>query len=95
MLKKTKFELRWRKKAGTDLELIIGYISRDNLDAAEALLSEIIEKTGKLTVNPSLYKKGRVAGTREMVVRKNYIVVYAIVNDVVWIVRILHAARDF
>jgi len=41
-----------------------------------------------------MYKSGRVEGTREIVVRKNYIVVYKEDGFMVSVLRVLHAARD-
>ena len=38
---------------------------------------------------------GRVEGTREMVVRSNYIVVYAEDADTVTVLRVLHAAQQW
>jgi plasmid stabilization system protein ParE len=38
---------------------------------------------------------GREPGTRELVVtRLPYVVVYAVRDDTVWIVRVLHTARE-
>jgi len=44
---------------------------------------------------PKLYKPGRVKGTREMVVRPNYVVVYREDSRAVTILRVLHAARQW
>ena len=73
----------------------IDYISNDNPDAAQRLKNEIEKKTSKLPEHPKLYRPGRVAGTREMVVRPNYIVVYTESVRAVTILRVLHAARQW
>ena len=43
--------------------------------------------------NPRLYRPGRVRGTREMLVRSNYLVVYAEDAETVTVLRVLHAAQ--
>lgn len=68
--------LEWHPKARADLLELITYIAADNPDAAQALKEEIEAKTGALPKHPRLYRPGRVKGTREMVVRPNYLVVY-------------------
>ncbi len=62
--------LEWRKAARADLLEIINSISDDNPDAAQELKDEIEAKASKLVERPRLYKPSRVAGTREIVVRK-------------------------
>ena len=85
----------WRETARADLLAIVDYISDDNPDAAQALKDEIEGKVSLLSDRPKLYRKGRVAGTREMVVRSNYIVVYAEDDRGVVILRVLHTARQW
>jgi addiction module RelE/StbE family toxin len=87
--------LEWRQPARDDLLAIIDYISDDNPDAAQRLKDEIEAKTARLPKQPLIYRKGRVAGTREMVVRRNYIVIYAVDARAVSILRVLHAARQW
>ncbi|WP_368911426.1 type II toxin-antitoxin system RelE/ParE family toxin [Taklimakanibacter deserti] len=69
--------LEWREAARADLLAIVDYISDDNPDAAQRLKDEIETKAAKLLEHPKLCRPGRVAGTREMVVRANYLVIYA------------------
>ena len=69
--------LEWREVARADLLSIVDYISDDNPDAAQRLKDEIEVKAAKLLEHPRLYRTGRVRGTREMIVRSNYIVIYA------------------
>ncbi|GLQ29216.1 type II toxin-antitoxin system RelE/ParE family toxin [Sulfitobacter pacificus] len=86
-------DLEWKATAIADLLAIIDYISDDNPDAAQSLKDEIEQKTSRLPEHPQMYRIGRVEGTREMVVRPNYIVVYAESPEIVTILRILHAAQ--
>ncbi len=81
--------------AVADLMAIVDYISDDNPDAAQALKEDTEAKTSRLRENPRLYRIGRVEGTREMVVRSNYLVVYAEDARTVTILRVLHAAQQW
>jgi toxin ParE1/3/4 len=87
--------LEWKATAIADLLAIVDYISDDNPDAAQALKDEIEAKTSRIPDNPQLYRVGRVDGTREMVVRPNYIVIYAEDDIAVTILRVLHAAQQW
>lgn len=87
--------LEWKATAIADLLAIVDYISDDNPDAAQALKDEIEAKTSRLPDHPQLYRLGRVDGTREMVVRPNYIVIYAEDAKAVTIMRVLHAAQQW
>ena len=87
--------LSWRKTARADLMAIVEYIADDNPDAAQELKDEIEAKASELPRHPQMYKSGRVSGTREMVVRANYIVVYAEDAATVSILRVLHAAQQW
>lgn len=86
-------ELKWEAPASEDLMAIIGYIAEDNPAAARALLEEIEGKVGRLPEHPKRCRPGRVEGTRELVVRPNYVVVYAETPELVRILRVLHAAQ--
>ena len=88
-------DLKWLALATDDLLGIVLHIADDNPDAAQALKDEIEAKAASLPENPKLYRMGRVAGTREMVVRPNYIVVYTETPEMVSILRVLHAAQQW
>lgn len=87
--------LEWRQAARADLLAIVDYISDDNPDAAQRLKDDIEAKAATLPKHPKLYRRGRIAGTREMVVRTNYVVVYAEDSQMVSILRVLHAAQQW
>jgi len=87
--------LEWREAGRADLLAIVDYISDDNPDAAQRLKDEIEAKAAKLPEHPKLYRSGRVVGTREMVVRPNYLVIYTEDAEAVTILRVLHAAQQW
>lgn len=70
-------------------------ISQDNPVAA-ADLDEIFESKGEVArQRPTLYRKGRVEGTREIVAASNYIIVYMIKDECVQVLRIMHARQQW
>lgn len=87
--------LEWQQVALADLLTIVDYISDDNPDAAQQLKDDIEEKASKLLLHPKSYRSGRIPGTREMVVRSNYVVVYAEDETTVVVLRVLHAAQQW
>ncbi len=87
--------LEWRSTARADLLAIIDYISDDNPDAAQTLKDEIESKVAMLRTHPMAFREGRVEGTRELVVRPNYVVVYLVDPKTISILRVLHAAQQW
>ena len=86
-------EVEWRPAAGSDLLTILDYISRESPNAAQSLMDEIDLQVDRLRANPLSCRSGRVDGTREMVVRPNYVVIYRVSERAVTILRVLHAAQ--
>ena len=86
-------DLEWRPAARADLVAIIDFIGDDCPDAARALADAILQRATKLQAHPRAYRMGRVNGTREMLVRPNYLLVYAISETTVTILRVLHPAQ--
>lgn len=87
--------VRWADEAVIDLAEIIGYIERRDSIAAQGLLDDILQTIEQLPLMPSLFRPGRVEGTREVVVRPNYLVVYKIGGDAIDVLRVLHARRQY
>jgi toxin ParE1/3/4 len=87
--------LEWRAAARADLLAIIEFLSDDNPAAAQRLKDDIEDRVGKPSEPPKLYRAGRVAGMREMVVRPNYIGIYKEDARTLSILRVLHAARQW
>ena len=90
-------KITWRPMAEADRENIFDYIAQDNPLAALALDEEFSVKTATASHNPKLYKPGRVRGTREIVVRPNYIMVYRIEDEgnTLVVLRVLHASQQW
>ena len=91
-------ELFWTPEAIQDRDDIYEYIEADNPAAALALDELFAEKAGRLVDHPGLGKLGRAAGTRELVVHQNDILVYDTAGDLVRVLRVLrvlHAARQW
>ena len=89
--------LVWRPMALADRETIMDYIAQDNPAAAIELDDEFEAKAEQARQRPTLYKTGRVRGTREIVVRPNYVMVYRIEDegDTLAVLRVLQAAKQW
>ena len=87
----------WRPMAEADRESIFDYIAKDNPGAALELDEEFQAKAEQARQRPTLYKPGRVKGTREIVVRPNYVMVYRVEDDggTLCVLRVLHAAQQW
>lgn len=85
--------VEWSLVARADLIGIVDYVSDHSLPAAEALRDALRAKIDRLPERPRAYRKGRVAGTREMVVGRHYVVVYGETPQAIRILRVLHTAR--
>lgn len=87
--------LCWAHDALDDRRAIYDYIEADNPLAALNLDELFSEKVLNLIDHPGLGRIGRVTGTRELVVHKNYILVYDTTDDAVRVLRVLHAAMQW
>jgi toxin ParE1/3/4 len=92
-LSRAERELRWRPMALADREVILGYISQDNLQAAIVLDEEFEAKAEFARQSPTLNRAGRFKGTLEPLVRPNYVLVYRVLSDAVEFLRVLHTTH--
>ena len=86
--------VEWRPDARAEVWNILNFISDRNFAAASELSQEIEIATSALPEHPYLYRLGRVAGTREIVVHPNYLVIYR-VTDRIEILSVLHARQEY
>ena len=87
--------LIWAGQALADRQEIRQYIEQDNPAAAKSLDKLFAEKAALLLDNPGLGRQGRVAGTRELVAHPNYILVYAVDDDRVRLLNVIHVAKQW
>ncbi|MCU9956891.1 MULTISPECIES: type II toxin-antitoxin system RelE/ParE family toxin [Burkholderia] len=89
--------LHWHPKACEDRAAIMDYIGQHDPLAALELDERLEERAAALPARAELYRQGRVAGTRELVVAPNYVLVYRIrpADNIVEILRVLHARRQW
>jgi toxin ParE1/3/4 len=88
--------LRWTIAAADDLEGIAEYLFEKSPQIAAQLIRKIYESPSRLETYPKLGRPGKKEGTRELVLAPlPYIVVYQIMGDAAYILRILHGAQDW
>lgn len=87
--------LRWSPEAAADIEKIIEWAARDNRGSGRALARKIHKELTRLCSFPFSWRRGRVSGTRELVIGL-YNVVYRLKDDeVIEIVRIYPYPQDW
>jgi toxin ParE1/3/4 len=85
--------LKWTQTALRTLDEIAQYIAQDNPARAASIVKELRQSTEKLASFPGMGRAGRVHGTRELVIHKNYLAIYRARADDVEILRIHQVAR--
>lgn len=88
-------QVLWSELATDDFVHIIGFIQLNNQAAADRLAATFEAAASKLAYMPEVFKPGRVSGTRELVIKPNYIMVYQANASHVLILRILHARQTY
>ncbi|MDR2243861.1 MAG: type II toxin-antitoxin system RelE/ParE family toxin [Burkholderiales bacterium] len=96
---KRAYGIEWRPKASEDLLAIIRYIGKDNPVTACRFGQEMRNRISLLAQHPELGHTGRPGlpgDVRELVVHRNYIVFYRVLNEThtVEILRVKHAAQQ-
>ena len=86
--------IRWTKTALLSVDEIAGYIAKDNPTRATSFVLELQDAVTKLKAHPSMGRAGRVPGTRELVLHKNYIAIYRVRGDKLEILRLHHSTRN-
>lgn len=86
-------KLLWTNRALGRLDAIADYIAKDNPTRAKTFVKELRTKIEILKTH-QLGKVGRVFGTKELVLHKNYLAVYRVKGDEVQVLTVLHAAQN-
>jgi toxin ParE1/3/4 len=85
--------VKWSTRARGNLAKIVDYIAVRNPSAAVSFLQTVQERVERLRLHPGMYQQGRTAGTREMVIHPNYIVVYRASRSEITIVAVVHTRK--
>ncbi len=85
----------WSRRARYDLGVTLDFIRRRSPSGAARINNLIKISVEKLPSYPYLHREGREPGTREAVVHPNYIYIYAVREDAIHILRVLHSRQHY
>ncbi|MFP1129346.1 type II toxin-antitoxin system RelE/ParE family toxin [Asticcacaulis sp. W401b] len=90
------YVVEWRPQAADDLIEIIRYIAKDKPERAISFGQELRVRVEQLQLFPLRGRAGKLKGLRELIVYRNYIVIYRVKpqSRYIEIMRIIHAARQ-
>jgi toxin ParE1/3/4 len=64
--------------------------------ATAARMDELFsDVAARLATFPKMGTEGRVPGTRELLAHRSYMLVYEIIDDVAWILSLVHTSRQW
>jgi toxin ParE1/3/4 len=84
--------IRWTPTGLRDLQAMRDYISEDRPEAAVAMVERILSGPETLKRFPDMGRKGRVEGTRELVMSP-YVIAYRVKRESIEVIAIIHGAR--
>ena len=94
-----KYKLLFLKEAYNDLDTIFDYIALDSPSSANAILDKIFKALSPLETFPLSGTKTIHSSLKNyefrMIIVHPYIIFYRVIDDIVYIYRILHGARDY
>lgn len=86
--------LVWARYSLDDRDTIFSYLERENPRAAVHVDEEIVSAVRRLVDFPESGRPGRIAGTRELIIRRTpSIAAYMVMADRIRILRVLHGAQ--
>ncbi|HEU0065979.1 MAG TPA: type II toxin-antitoxin system RelE/ParE family toxin [Sphingomonas sp.] len=88
-------KVRWTPDAEQDRAAIWDYLETRDPDAALRMDRLFSDAAAALAGFPMLGHEGEVSGTRELTPHRSYRLVYEVVEDTVWILVLIHAARQW
>ncbi len=71
------------------------YIAVDNPRAAIRMDELFSDAVARLAEHPMLGRPGKIHGTRELIPHESYRLVYEICGEAVWVLALVHAARQW
>ena len=88
-----ELELKWSRRALTDLTRILDYIAQDKPAAAQALAVDMRAKAEHLRLHPYLGRES-APGVRELVLHRHYLLTYRIKPGWIEILQVWHVAQQ-
>ena len=85
----------WTPEAEQDRAAIWDYLRARNPGAALRMDRLFGVAAARLAEFPLAGREGAIAGTREVSPHRNYRIVYEIADETVWILVLIHAARQW
>jgi toxin ParE1/3/4 len=87
----------WAERATQQLDQAQDYIALSNsVDVAARVTMRIVTRVERLTTFPMSGRRGRVAGTRELVVSNSpFIVAYRVEHERIMVLAIYHGAQQW
>ncbi len=87
-------KLVWGDRAKRDFRELVSYIAEGSVQTAELVANRLDQAAEMFVLMPRMGRKGRVAGTYELVVPQTpYILAYRLQPDAVRILRVMRGAR--
>ena len=85
----------WTLSAEQDRADIVDFIAQDNPLAAIRMDETFSAAVGRLAEYPLLGRAGQIPGTRELIPHESYRLVYEVRADTIWILALVHTARQW
>lgn len=85
----------WTPEALQDRTDVWDYIATDNPRAAVRMDELFSDAAARLADHPKLGRPGKIQGTRELVPHESYRLVYEISGESVWMLALVHTARQW
>ena len=85
----------WTPEAISDRLDIWDYIALDNPIAASQMDELFSSAASRLVAHSRLGHEGKILGTLELIPHENYRLVYEINDQIVWILALVHASRQW
>ena len=88
--------IQWTQRARRQFLTIIDAVLEENPAAAERVYDAIMDSVSRLVTFPEMGRRGRVLGTRELVIASQpYLVAYRIRGQTIHILAVLHGAQKW
>ena len=84
----------WSRRATRHLIAVRDYIAKDSPQSAAAVAGRILKSVDLLATQPQMGRRGRVLGTRELVVPDTpYIIPYRVRGDYLELIAVFHGRQ--